>query len=304
MKLTSLTSTVTRKKVNPRSKELENALKGQMNLINSKSYFPKKEAEEILLRQKQFELWRMEKGNRFTVPKGLVKFTPSGASACKRNLFYKAIGCKQDESDNAPYNNRWTRNSTSVHEATQRDILYAPFLLEKPNFTVNMIEKEGFGLLPAWEKVVEDYRVITHKGVTFVVSGMMDGLLTYEKDGTTIGFEFKTKSTNNQQIVKMKKPSASHIQQCVAYSLIFKDKNGEPVNDFLITYEAVAKDEWRAGRYAVEDIKTFHVQVTERQKTNLLNKFAEIASAVENGELPNKEVSKCLFCPYKSRCLK
>ena len=149
------------------------------DLINEKSYFPKYKVEEILLRQQQYELWRMEKGNRFTVPEGLVKFTPSSASKAKRDLFYKALKVKPDESTNAPFNNRWTRNSTAIHGTVQRDLLYGNHMFKEPLFTVNMVDKGEFGLLPAWEKNIEAYKIIEHKGVKFVVSGMMDGILKH-----------------------------------------------------------------------------------------------------------------------------
>jgi hypothetical protein len=281
--------------------ELENAMKLHFNMINTDSYFPIKEVEEILFRQKKYELWRMEKENRFRTPKGLIKFTPSSASKAKRDLFYKALGVPEDEAITSPYNNRWTRNSTAVHEAVQRDLLYAPYILDKPLFTVQMVEKEGFGLLPAWEKNIETYKIIEHKGKKFVVSGMMDGLLTYEKTGQTVGFEFKTKTNDAWQVHNMQKPNPSHVQQCVAYSLIFETREGEPLNDYLITYEAVPKDKWLAGASALNDIKAFHIHVTQRQKTNLLNKFAEVVDYVENGELPPIEKSKIMFSAYKSR---
>jgi CRISPR/Cas system-associated exonuclease Cas4 (RecB family) len=279
--------------------------KAQINMVNSKSYFPKYEVEEILLREKQFELWRMEKDNRFKVPHDLVKFTPSGASKCKRELFYKALRMEQDEVQNRPFNNRWTRNSTAIHGAIQRDILYTPYLLPNPNFTIHFTDsfKDQFGLLPAWEKNIETYKKLEHNGVEFYVSGMMDGLLNHTKSGKTYGFEFKTKTNDSWQVHKMNKPSPAHVQQCVAYSLLFEDSEGNPVNDYLLTYEAVPKDKWGSGTTALEDIKVFHVEVTERQKNSLKKKWSEVARMVADGELPKQETSKCLFCPYKTICL-
>src|SRR5699024_4927895 len=297
----SLTQSVDRKKILNTETELENAMKTHMNKINAKSFFPKYEPEEILLRQKQYELWRMKKENRFKTPKGLIKFTPSSASKAKRDLYYKALRVPEDESDNAPFNNRWTRNSTAVHETVQRDLLYAPYLMDNPTFTVNMLDKGDFGMLPAWEKALESYKIHEHKGKKFVISGMMDGILTYEKTGQAVGFEFKTKTNDSWQVHNMKKPSQAHIQQCVAYSLIFETPEGEPLNDYLITYEAVPKDKWTSGVTALQDVKAFHIHITERQKTNLLNKFAEVVECTETGELPPIEKSKLLFSNYKSR---
>lgn len=280
---------------------LELDLQAHMDAINKKSYFPKYHVEEILLRQKQFELWRMKKDNRFAVPEGLVKFTPSSASKAKRDLFYKALRVKPDEGLQLPFNNRWTRNSTAVHEAVQRDLLYGQHLLKNPLFTVNMLETEEFGNLPAWEKVIENYKVITHKGTTFVVSGMMDGMLTHAPTGKAVGFEFKTKTNDATQVQYLNKPADSHIKQCVAYSLVFEDENGEPLLDYLITYEAVPKDKWLAGDFAVQDVKAFHIKVTERQRQNLLNRFAEVAECVATGELPPVEKSKLTFTDYRSK---
>lgn len=281
--------------------EFELDIQKHFDSINEKSYFPKYQVEEILLRQQKFELWRMKKENRFTVPQGMVKFTPSSASKAKRDLFYKALKVQPDDNITAPFNNRWTRNSSSVHAACQRDLLYGNYLLENPLFKVNMVEKEGFGLLPAWERNIEAYKVIEHNGIKFIVSGMMDGILKHAPTGKTFGFEFKTKSNDALQVAKMTKASDSHIKQCVAYSLLFDDENGEPLRDYLITYEAVSKDNWLAGENAVQDVKAFHIHVTDRQRTNLLNRFAEVAECVENGELPPVEKSKLAFSEYKSK---
>lgn len=296
----SLTKPVNVKEI-PQATELEKGIKSHFNKINTNSFFPKREVEEILLRQKQYEVWRMEKDNRFRVPKGLIKFTPSSASKAKRDLFYKALRVPEDESDNAPFNNRWTRNSTAIHETVQRDLLYAPYLMENPEFTVQMIDKGEFGLLPAWEKAVEGYKIHQHNGKEFVVSGMMDGILTYEKDGRSVGFEYKTKTNDAFQVQRLKKPSQAHIQQCVAYSLIFETPDGKPLNDYLLTYESVAKDKWLAGASAVQDVKAFHIQVSDRQKKNLLNKFAEVVDYIEKDTLPPVEKSKLMFSNYKSR---
>jgi CRISPR/Cas system-associated exonuclease Cas4 (RecB family) len=282
-----------------------NSLKAQINMVSTKSYFPEYEAEEVLLREKQFELWRMEKENRFRVPHDLVKFTPSGASKCRRELFYKALRMEQDAVQNAPFNNRWTRNSTAIHGAVQRDLFYARYLLKNPVFEVLMTDnfKDKFGLLPAWERNIETYKKVEYKGVEFYVSGMMDGLLKNHKDGKTYGFEFKTKSNDSWQVHRLNKPSPAHVQQCVAYSLLFEDEEGNPVDDYLLTYEAVAKDKWGSGPTALEDVKVFHVQVTQRQKNALLKKWSDVARMVADGEVPKQETSKCMFCPYKTICL-
>lgn len=98
------------------------------------------------------------------------------------------------------------------------------------------------------------------------------------------------------KIEKIKRPDVSHKKQLVGYSLLFG------IDEFVIMYESLAKDEWRAGQHAMADFETFYVQITEKDRMDLLDKYAEIAAAVEDGEIPDQERSKCMFCPFKSTC--
>lgn len=283
-------------------KDIERDMFTHMNMINAKSYFPQHKTEEILMRQQQFQLMRLKKENRFSTPKGLPVFRPSSASKSKRELYYRAMGYPRDEETTMPYNNRWTRNSTFIHDAVQRDLLYANELLDNPMFTVQMMDKGEYGMLPAWEQTVQNYKVIQHRGVEFVISGMMDGILTYNKTGESIGFEYKTRSNDAWQVHNMKQPSPWHIAQCTAYSLLFETAEGEPLTDYLLTYEGVAKDKWQAGATALRDVKAFHVKISERRRQNMLNRFADVVDAIEAEELPKPEPSRCFFCQYKSQC--
>jgi CRISPR/Cas system-associated exonuclease Cas4 (RecB family) len=276
-----------------REAELENALKGQFNLLHNLNYYDDYEIEKMLLRQKEYEVSLIKK--RPVFPEGLVRFSPSGADKCRRELFYKACKMPQDEQPMYPYQKRWTRNSTGVHEAVQRDLLYMEKHLLNPSFKVDYVETAK-GLLPAWEKNIQQFKIIEHNGVKFVLFGMMDGILNY-KDGSKIGFEFKTKSVMPDRVQKLKKASRSHIQQTVAYSLLFG------IDEYLLTYESVAKDEWKAGPTAYDDLNLFYQKVTDRQKKALLDKFSEVASMYYEGEVPKQETSKCMFCPFKTTCL-
>ncbi|PEM08523.1 PD-(D/E)XK nuclease family protein [Bacillus wiedmannii] len=291
----SITRRVSRNR--ERGVELEKALVGQFNRLHSLSYFPQFDIESIMLKQMQFDVHRIK--NRYPLPKGYAKFSPSSASKCKRELFYKTLRMPQDAVHLEPYQKRWARNGSAVHEAVQRDILYSEKLLINPAFKVLRVDDPEEKLrdgLPMWEKAAESHKLIEHNGVKFLLHGMLDGILEY-KDGTKVGLEFKTKSTTIQTLEKMSAASASHKQQCVAYSILFG------IDEFLITYESVAKDDWRAGKHAIPDIKPFYYKVTEKQREKLLDKFAEVAQMIENGEVPEMETSKCLFCPFKTLCL-
>ena len=277
-----------------RGTQLVHDLKGQFNMLHSMDFYPDLEIEQLLLKQKELEIEYLKEP--FYVPKDHVQFSPSSVDKCKRELFYKINRMKKDEQTTYPYQRRWTRNSTAVHEAVQRDLLYMEKLIPNPAYTVERMKEGKAAGLPAWEKNIQAYKLFEHNGQKFYLYGMMDGVLHY-KDGSRVGFEFKTKSTKQDTVHKMKSGSPSHIRQTVAYSLLFG------IDEYLLTYESVAKDEWRAGVTAYNDIKPIYVKVTEKQKLALLDKLAETAAMVENGEIPDRETSKCFFCPFKERCL-
>lgn len=275
---------------NRRSSELTDAFLMHIEELHSKDYYPIKEVESLLLKEKQADVERIGKYPDY--PKDLPRFSPSSADKCDRELFYKALKVPQDEQTSYPFQRRWTRNSTAVHEAMQRNLLEAEILNENPKFKVERMADTG---LPAWEQNVAQWKVFEHHGAKFVLYGMMDGILVYE-DGSRIGFEFKTKSNSVAQIKSTKAPQDSHVAQCIAYSLLFG------IDEYLITYESVAKDKWSTNENARDDVKVFYVKVTEKDRQALLDKFARVAYNIEDGEVSEPNYSKCLFCPFKTRC--
>lgn len=280
-----------------RGLELSEAIVEHFNEINSVSpLWDDKEIETLLLQQKEYEVSRI--GKRPDYPKEFTRFTPSSADSCDRSLFFKDIRAERDEQEMLPFQKRWVENSTGVHEARQRNLLYAEKHLKKPRFTVERIKSDNplKNGLPAWEKPLESWKVIEHKGVTICVSGMMDGILNY-KDGSRIGFEFKTKSNSVAQIKGLKAPAPTHTKQCIAYSILFG------IDEFVITYESVAKDKWGTAELARDDMKAFYIKVTENQRQKLLDKWAGVAEAKENGEMPDGDNTKCMFCPFKNTCM-
>ncbi|WP_459928855.1 PD-(D/E)XK nuclease family protein [Desulfosporosinus burensis] len=276
--------------VDSRGNELAGALFNQFNTFHSRDYRPDKEVERIAFLQKTLEFDLV--GVKTPRPSTYI-FSPSGASKCSRELYLKALGTKIED-DKYPYHRRWTRNSTAVHEAVQKDLLYMSKVLPNPAFTVKMAENG----LPCWEENLKTFVEVVHNGVEFAVLGMMDGVLNYTKDGAEIGFEFKTKSNSIGQVgnYKMKEPAPYHKEQCTAYSILFG------MSEFILMYEAVAKDQWNKGAEAKSDIRTFYYKVTEEAKTALLDKFANVVNAVEAKETPPKQEDKCVFCQYKHLC--
>lgn len=277
---------------NPRGEELSSALFNQFNDFHSKDVRVDKDIERLLIKQKVQEIEAPDAYSQ--IPKGYTVFSPSSVSKCPRELFYKAIKETKDDKTMYPFQRRWCRNGSAVHEYTQRDLLYMEKALEKPAFTVARDENG----MPVWEANMKGHKLITHNGVTFALFGMMDGILEYQQDGTKVGFEFKTKSTTIAQVgnYKMKDAQEGHKLQTVAYSLLFG------VDEFVIMYESVAKDNWTANQNAKSDIRTFYNKVTEADKLMLLDKLAEVEKHIQAGKIPEGDLSKCIFCPYKNTC--
>ena len=178
-----------------RGNRLAGALYNQMNEIHSVDFYPDYELEKLLLKQKEHDLEKIKNFER--LPEGLIAFSPSSVSACSRGLVFKANKEEKDEVQRFPYQRRWTRNSSAVHEAVQRDLLYCEKILNNPIFTVERLETG----LPAWEQNIKTAKVIEHNGVKFVLNGMCDGILKYNPDNSRVLFEFKTKSTTDRKSV-------------------------------------------------------------------------------------------------------
>lgn len=275
-----------------RGQRLTGALYNQMNDLHSVDFYSNYEIESLLLKQKEHDLDKMKNFER--LPEGLISFSPSSASACGRGLVFKANKEEKDEVIRYPYQRRWTRNSSAVHEAVQRDLLYCEKVLKNPIFTVERLESG----LPAWEQNIKTAKVIEHNGVKFVLNGMCDGILNYTPDGSKVLFEFKTKSTTIGTVgtYKLKGVQEEHRIQAVAYSILFG------VDEVVFMYESVAKDGWTKGAEAKVDFRTFYVKITEEDRKNLLDRLSEIASDYYANKLPEKESEKCFFCVYKEAC--
>lgn len=280
-----------KEELSPRALELTSALYKQFNEFHSLSFWNDKDIEYLLLKQKEFEI-----NNNGWFKCETPIYSPSSTYKCERELMFKTINNMKDEQKMFPYQKRWVRNSTGVHEATQRDLLYMEKMLKNPAFTV---QKNELGL-PMWEKVSQTIKHFEHGGQHFAIAGMTDGLLTYTKDGSPVGFEFKTKSNSVAQVgnYKMKDAQDGHKMQCTGYSLLFG------VNEFIIMYEAVAKDNWFKGEDARSDIRTFYHEVTKAEQEALLDKLARVTKAVNEEKLPPVQLDKCLFCEFKTICEK
>lgn len=255
------------------------------------------------------ELKNIENPKKLNFGRGLVTFSPSSADKCERELYYKAKKYPKDEQVMYPYQRRWVRNGSAVHEAVQKDLLFAEKYNENPLFKVARMKKPAeVAGRPAWEHNLKTVKQFPELG--FQVFGMMDGVLEYTPDGSKLGFEFKTKSTTIASIgeYKLKDIQSSHRAQITAYSILFG------LDEFIVMYESVAKDWWGKGEEARPDLRPFYAKVTDEEKYTMMAKFKKVAGMVKNNELPPAEFPedrkeyetnfKCIFCPYKSVCEK
>lgn len=277
-----------------RGKELADAMLNHLERFHTFNEIRDDDIDEEIL-ENELEAIRNPKKPNFE--RGLVTFSPSSVSKTDRELYYKALKYPKDEKIFLPYQRRWVRNGSAIHDAVQKDLLYAEQHLQNPAFKVDRME-DG---TPKWEHFLKDVKQLEHDGKRFQLFGMMDGILEY-KDGSKIGFEFKTKSTTIAAVgdYLMKDAQDSHKQQAIAYSLLFG------IDEFIFLYESVAKDGWLKGTDAKDDLRAFYFKPTETQKRELLDKFARVVDHVERRDIPDavQDGSVYLFSEYKTQLQK
>lgn len=266
-----------RKKIevhNPLGARYEKEILAQFNALHDKDIWDDHELEKYLLKDRIKAVEEM--GKKRSYPMDLVRFNPSGASATVMDLWLKAKGYKE-YTTRYPYHKRWTRNATAVHEAVQRDLIYA----EKYTESFFRVARTNGGM-PAWEHNVLSWKELEHNGQQFLISGMLDGILVHEATGNYVGFEFKTKSNTIAQVgdYLMKGPYDYHVDQAVAYYLL------TGVRDYILMYEALAKPRWLDMEEARNDTRAFHVYVTDEMAERLLDKFAHVTKLVVENEVP------------------
>lgn len=273
-----------------RAKELTRAFIRQLDTLHAKPEVYDREIEKEILEE---QLRHVVSPRQMNFTRGLPTFSPSSASKCELELYYKVTKAEKDEQPFYPFQRRWNRNGSAIHGATQRDLLYSEKYVENAKFKLARMKADGS---PAWEHNLKNVKPFAELG--FQLFGMMDGVLQYTPDELKLGFEFKTKSTTISAIgdYKLKRPSDSHVEQCVAYALLFG------VDEFLIVYESLAKDSWNKGEEAKPDLKAFYLKVSQAEKDALLEKFTRIAKHVKNRIPPTPDLEKCIFCPYKALC--
>ncbi|GGF88206.1 hypothetical protein [Paenibacillus abyssi] len=244
-------------------------------------------------------------------PRDIPYFSPSSANADPRGLYEKLRGAKRDGGGQPPHQGRWTRVGTAIGDMIQRDILFAEKHYEaltgdKPRFT---FERNAYGE-PMFEDFAPGNKTLTHNGKTFALYGFCDGILRYvTEDGEAIrvGLEIKSKQTTAAQTSDYSQrngPKEDHVKQCVCYSLMYGNADA-PLDYYVILYVNGSKKAWEMtdDEYAKNpDIKAHGLFITDEMRAGVLDRFADILDAVDNGSPPPLDLGNFTFNNFKRAC--
>ncbi|MDH5159859.1 hypothetical protein [Heyndrickxia oleronia] len=229
-------------------------------------------------------------------------FSPSSSKACPRELYVKATGAKKDAFPKQPHQGRWQEIGTSIGDLIQRTVLAmernlpgCPFRFER-----------NADNTPMFEDFAKKNHRVEHNGQTFYLYGTTDGIMEYAtEDGEIlrVGLEIKSKQStpSKTSLYSMKEAEEGHRKQCVAYSIMYD------VDYFIILYVNASKKSWNLTEeeYAANpDIRAFGFEITDADRNELLDFFAEITRCVNAGTPPSLDLSRWTFNNFKTACAK
>jgi hypothetical protein len=145
---------------------------------------------------------------------------------------------------------------------------------------------------------------VVHNGQRFYLYGTTDGIMQYiTEDGEIIriGLEIKSKQTTpaRTSLYSMKEEEEKHRKQCVAYSVMYD------VDYFIILYVNAAKKGWVLSDDEYEanpDIRAFGIEITDNDRAELLDFFAEITRCINANTPPAMDLSNFTFNNFKTAC--
>jgi hypothetical protein len=238
-------------------------------------------------------------------PYGVPYFSPSSASSCPRELYEKLRKSPKDTQKQSPHQGRWKRIGTEIGTLIQRDILfaekhYAKATGEQPRFT---FERNADGT-PMFEGFAKKAHMITHNGVTFALYGAPDGIMRYVTDDGEIirvGLEIKSKQGSHSKTsdYSMREAESSHVKQSVVYSEMYG------VDFYVVLYVNASKKAWNMTEddYAKNpDMRAFGIAITNAQRTEIFDGFADILKAVGTECPPPLDIDKWTFNNFKRTC--
>jgi hypothetical protein len=116
-----------------------------------------------------------------------------------------------------------------------------------------------------------------------------------------VGLEIKSKQSTpaKTSVHSMREAEEGHRKQCVAYSIMYG------VDYYIILYVNTAKKAWVMSddEYeATPDIRAFGFEITDADRAELLDNFAEITRCINTDTPPALDLSRWTFNGFKTAC--
>ncbi|MEK4970675.1 hypothetical protein MKX29_24025 [Cytobacillus sp. FSL R7-0696] len=227
-------------------------------------------------------------------------FSPSSSKACPRELYVKAKRAKKDSFPSQPHQGRWREIGTSIGDLMQRTVLAMERNLPGCPFRFERTPDNR----PMFEDFAKKNKQVEHNGQSFYLYGTTDGIMQYvNADGEIlrVGLEIKSKQTTpaRTSLHSMREAEEGHRKQCVAYSIMYD------VDYFIILYVNGAKKSWvmTEDEYAATpDIRAFGFEITDTDRAELLDNFAEITRCINAETPPSIDLSRWTFNNFKTAC--
>lgn len=228
-------------------------------------------------------------------------FSPSNSKACPRELYVKAKRAKKDSFPKPPYQGRWQEIGTAIGDVIQRTLLAMERNLPGCPFRFERTEDNR----PMFEDFAKRNHEVTHNGQRFYLYGTCDGIMQYINADTgeivRVGLEIKSKQSTPAKTSRhsMREAEEGHRKQCVAYSIMYD------VDYYIILYVNTAKKAWVMSDEdyaATPDIRAFGFEITDADRAELLDNFAEIARCIANDTPPAMDLSRFTFNNFKTAC--
>lgn len=228
-------------------------------------------------------------------------FSPSNSKACPRELYVKAKRAKKDTFPKPPYQGRWQEIGTAIGDMIQRTVLAMERNLPDCPFR---FERNDDGT-PVFEDFAKKNHRIDRNGQTFYLYGTCDGIIQYIDKETgeviRVGLEIKSKQSTpaKTSLHSMREAEEGHRKQCVAYSIMYD------VDYYIILYVNTAKKAWvmsDADYEATPDIRAFGFEITQAERDDLLDNFAEITRCISAETPPALDLSRWTFNNFKTAC--
>ena len=209
-------------------------------------------------------------------------YRPSSMYGCERMLYFQRVGAERD-----PEENKDTKLMEICHSGTDRHTRIQHLVASMPGVktldleeAVREAQAKGINTeFVGWNHDHTEGRCLNRDMSIYF---QPDGVLNYR--GKDIILEIKTESTYKHS--QRFEPEMNHKYQATCYGL------GLGIDYILFFYE----DRNFCGK------KPYLWKITPEMRDTVLSKIKRVNAAVEAGEAPERDESKCTYCNYKGAC--